>query len=94
MHRWFTLLYCHYHRTQAHLIAKDKKKAFASGEEYTQPSLEGNGGKVKAWELELLCNCLVQAILVPDGKEYTLNNRHNTARNTALVVELVEEYLT
>lgn len=79
---------------QAHLIAKDKKISLASGEEYTRPSVNGNGGKVKAWELELLCNCLVQAIpSTVDGKEYTLNTGIIQQEIPPRVVALIEEYL-
>jgi hypothetical protein len=79
---------------QAHLIAKDKKISLASGEEYTRPSVNGNGGKVKAWELELLCNCLVQAIpSTVDGKEYTLNTGIIQQEIPPRVVALIEEHL-
>jgi hypothetical protein len=79
---------------QAHLIPKTKKISLASGEEYTRPSVNGNGGKVKAWELELLCNCLVQAIpSTVDGKEYTLNTGIIQQEIPPLVVELIEEHL-
>ena len=79
---------------QAHLIAKDKKISLASGEEYTRPSVNGNGGKVKAWELELLCNCLVQAMpSTVEGKEYTLNTGIIQQEIPPRVVALIEEYL-
>lgn len=79
---------------QAHLIAKDKKISLASGEEYTRPSVNGNGGKVKAWELELLCNCLVQAIpSTVEGKEYTLNTGIIQQEIPPRVVALIEEHL-
>jgi len=79
---------------QAHLIAKDKKISLASGEEYIRPSVNGNGGKVKAWELELLCNCLVQAIpSTVDGKKYTLNTGIIQQEIPPRVVALIEEYL-
>ena len=79
---------------QAHLIPKTKKISLASGEEYIRPSLEGNGGKVKAWELELLCNCLVQAMpSTVEGKEYTLNTGIIQQEIPPHVVALIEEYL-
>ena len=79
---------------QAHLIPKTKKISLASGEEYTRPSVNGNGGKVKAWELELLCDCLVQAMpSTVEGKEYTLNTGIIQQEIPPRVVALIEEYL-
>lgn len=81
---------------QAHLIPpKTSKISLASGEEYTQDNPKGGKPTTyKAWELELLCNCLVQAIpSTVDGKEYTLNTGIIQQEIPPLVVALIEGHL-